>query len=180
MSVKFESEFYHFRSRKCIRNWRLPRCRPFCPGQDELQISSSHISWNHLHQEHPIQLPDGFEISCRTRQFCCRALCKISERFDNCSISYGQMRFHEICVKCVMDGYAIGISTSDVENVPMWWRLHDVLQVHVDRIEAGQRMLEDARQRKISKKYKKKATKGKKINQVNRKKWRHSQDTDSI
>ena len=52
----------------------------------------------------------------------------------------------------------------------MWWRHHDVLQVHEDRIEAGQRMLEDARQRKISRKWKKKATKAKKINQVNRKK----------
>ena len=32
ISVKFEPEFYHFHSRKCIRNCRLPRCRPFCPG----------------------------------------------------------------------------------------------------------------------------------------------------
>ena len=90
------------------------------------------------------------------------------------------MRFHEICVKCVMDGYPIGTSTSDVESVSMWWRHHDVLQVDVDRIEAGQRMLEDARQRKFSKKWKKKATKGKNINQVNRKKGKHSHGTVSI
>ena len=31
-SVKFESEFSHFRSRKCIWNCRLPKWRPFCPG----------------------------------------------------------------------------------------------------------------------------------------------------
>ena len=36
ISVKFESEFYHFHSRKCIRNCRLPRCRSFCPRRDEL------------------------------------------------------------------------------------------------------------------------------------------------
>ena len=36
ISVKFESEFYHFHSRKCIWNFRLPKCRPFCPGGDEI------------------------------------------------------------------------------------------------------------------------------------------------
>ena len=41
ISVKFESEFYHFHSRKC--NWicRLPKWRPFCPGGDELKCSTS-------------------------------------------------------------------------------------------------------------------------------------------
>ena len=32
ISVKFESEFYHFHSRKCIWNCRLPKWRPYCPG----------------------------------------------------------------------------------------------------------------------------------------------------
>ena len=32
-SVKFESQFYHSRSRKCILNCRLPKWRPFCPGE---------------------------------------------------------------------------------------------------------------------------------------------------
>ena len=36
ISVKFESKFHHFHSRKCFRNCRLPRCQPFCPGGDEL------------------------------------------------------------------------------------------------------------------------------------------------
>ena len=36
ISVKLESEFYHFHSRKCIWNCRLPKWRPFCPGGDEL------------------------------------------------------------------------------------------------------------------------------------------------
>ena len=35
-SVKFESEFYHFHSRKCILKCRLPKWRPFCPGGDKL------------------------------------------------------------------------------------------------------------------------------------------------
>ena len=34
--VKFESEFCHFHSRKCIWNCRLPKWRPSCPGRDEL------------------------------------------------------------------------------------------------------------------------------------------------
>ena len=34
ISVKFESEFYHFHSRKCIRKCRLPNWQPFCPGRD--------------------------------------------------------------------------------------------------------------------------------------------------
>ena len=36
ISVKFESEFYHFHSRKCIWICRLPRWQPFCPGGDKL------------------------------------------------------------------------------------------------------------------------------------------------
>ena len=36
ISVKFESEFYHFHSRKFIWKCRLPEWRPFCPGGDEL------------------------------------------------------------------------------------------------------------------------------------------------
>ena len=32
ISVKFESEFYHFHSRKCSWKCRLPKWRPFCPG----------------------------------------------------------------------------------------------------------------------------------------------------
>ena len=36
ISVKFESEFYHFHSRKCNWNYRLPKWRPFCPRGDEL------------------------------------------------------------------------------------------------------------------------------------------------
>ena len=36
ISVNFASELHHFHSRKCIRNCRWPRCRPFCPGWDGL------------------------------------------------------------------------------------------------------------------------------------------------
>ena len=36
ISVKFELEIYHFNSRKCISNCRLPKWRPFCPRGDEL------------------------------------------------------------------------------------------------------------------------------------------------
>ena len=38
ISVKFESEFYHFRSRNCIWNCRLPKWWPFSPGGDELTV----------------------------------------------------------------------------------------------------------------------------------------------
>ena len=34
ISVKFESQFYHFHSRKCIWKCRLPKWWPFCPGGD--------------------------------------------------------------------------------------------------------------------------------------------------
>ena len=36
ISVKFESGFYYFHSRKLIWKCRLPEWRPFCPGRDEL------------------------------------------------------------------------------------------------------------------------------------------------
>ena len=34
--MKFESEIYHFHSRKYIWKCRLPNWRPFCPGADEI------------------------------------------------------------------------------------------------------------------------------------------------
>ena len=39
ISVKFESEFYHFHSRKCIWNCHLPKWWPFCPGWGALSKS---------------------------------------------------------------------------------------------------------------------------------------------
>ena len=41
LSAKFESEFYHFHSRKCFWNSRLPKWRPFWPERDE----STHWPW---------------------------------------------------------------------------------------------------------------------------------------
>ena len=38
ISVKFESEFYHFHSRKCIWNCRLPKWRSCCPRGDEVWL----------------------------------------------------------------------------------------------------------------------------------------------
>ena len=38
----------------------------------------------------------SFWIFSRARQWCCRAVCKISKRFGSCEISYGQTLFHEI------------------------------------------------------------------------------------
>ena len=40
LSVKFESEFYHLLTRKCIWNCRLPQWRPSCPGKDESKIGT--------------------------------------------------------------------------------------------------------------------------------------------
>ena len=43
ISQKFESEFCHFQSRKCI--WKcLPQWRPFCPGGDELRGKHPSVS----------------------------------------------------------------------------------------------------------------------------------------
>ena len=39
ISVKFESDFYRFHSRKCNWQCRLPKWRPFCPEGDELKSS---------------------------------------------------------------------------------------------------------------------------------------------
>ena len=40
ISVKLESELYHFQSRKFIWKCRLPNWRLFCPGGDELKEST--------------------------------------------------------------------------------------------------------------------------------------------
>ena len=44
VSVKFESEFYHFHSRKCIWKCLLPKWWPSCPGRDELILPGPHYS----------------------------------------------------------------------------------------------------------------------------------------
>ena len=52
ISVKFESEFYYFHSRKCFWNCRLPQWQPFCPGRDELTFQPTlfdiHLVPRHL------------------------------------------------------------------------------------------------------------------------------------
>ena len=46
ISVKYESELYHFHWRKCLWNCRLPKWRPFCPGGDELrEVETSATLW---------------------------------------------------------------------------------------------------------------------------------------
>ena len=45
ISVKVELKFCHFHSRKCIWKCRLPKCRPFCPGGDELNGLWQHYRW---------------------------------------------------------------------------------------------------------------------------------------
>ena len=46
ISVKLESKFYHFHSRKCIWNYRLPKGWPVCPGGDELK-GIEMLPWRH-------------------------------------------------------------------------------------------------------------------------------------
>ena len=41
ISVKFESELYHFHWRKCIWKCRLPKWWPFCPGGDDVNMSGN-------------------------------------------------------------------------------------------------------------------------------------------
>ena len=57
ISAKFESEFYHFHSRKCIWNCRLPKWRPFCSGGDELTHRSLDIMVDMLLTAYWITIP---------------------------------------------------------------------------------------------------------------------------
>ena len=43
ISVKFETEFYHFHSRKCLWNHCLLKWPPFCPGGDEWMCKVSSV-----------------------------------------------------------------------------------------------------------------------------------------
>ena len=46
---------------------------------------------------HASQLLNHFEVLHKARQCHCRALCKISKRFGNRTVRYGQMSFRDIC-----------------------------------------------------------------------------------
>ena len=58
ISVKLEWEFFHFHSRKCIGNCRLPKWRPLCPGGNELNVTKlltckkKNVVWNVLEVVH--------------------------------------------------------------------------------------------------------------------------------
>ena len=71
ISVKFKSEFYHFHSRKCIGNCRLPKWRPFCPGRDELSVQSVMIpdKWNRWENMYSLILFTETKMSSFWRNF---------------------------------------------------------------------------------------------------------------
>ena len=76
-SVKFESEFYHFQSRKC--NWKchLPKWRPFCPGGDELKD----LFWKSLAVSNPwisLLLADSSSYSFKALWFSMERMVTIS------------------------------------------------------------------------------------------------------
>ena len=49
VSVKFELEFYHFHTRKCIWKCRLPKWRPFYPGRDEITVAvQDQVYYDHI------------------------------------------------------------------------------------------------------------------------------------
>ena len=51
ISVKLESEFFHFHSRKCIWKCRLPKWQPFCPEGDELNGSLNSLIFHPTGQD---------------------------------------------------------------------------------------------------------------------------------
>ena len=68
ISVKFESEFYHFHSRKCIWNCRLSEWRMFCPWGDESTrctptgVDSLACNFKNVISEHILSI-DSFSAS---------------------------------------------------------------------------------------------------------------------
>ena len=68
--VKLESEFYHFHSRICVWNCRLPNRRPFCPGRHELiggvvTYGSDTIRWTRIRSQRSLS---GKRLTNRTRE----------------------------------------------------------------------------------------------------------------
>ena len=49
--MKLELEFYHFHSRKCIWNCRLPKWLPFCPGEMRYMTKNCQCC---RYQHHPV------------------------------------------------------------------------------------------------------------------------------
>ena len=61
VSVKFEFEFYHFHTRKCIWKCCLPKWWPFCPGGDG-SIRSDHwiiIIYHHIIMKYTLKIIDS-------------------------------------------------------------------------------------------------------------------------
>ena len=72
ISVKFESEFYHLHSRKCVSKCRMWKCRPFFHGRNELRriLNKSRQCWRR-------------SINDSRRNFRCKSWCFHAEY--NCS-----------------------------------------------------------------------------------------------
>ena len=88
-------------------HWFLVLSRPFCVFFWIIQIFF-HSKGKHLKLKyreisfvHNIRVnsPILFAILHRTRQYNCRALCKISIQLGNWEISYGQTRFYKIAIQ---------------------------------------------------------------------------------
>ena len=93
ISVKFESKFCHFHSRKCIWKCRLPKWRPFCPGGDELMImawcciysSQTGLSLVHtfacrlfrVHSKHESTLTDWINVNKMYKNYILKYVCKM-------------------------------------------------------------------------------------------------------
>ena len=88
ISMKFQSEFYHFHSRKCIWNCHLPKWRPFCPGGDEL-------SPGHLFSTKAVFSGIGIKINAVTKQQAITWTNTVKISRNTCGITW--MQFQRKC-----------------------------------------------------------------------------------
>ena len=72
ISVKFELEFFHFHSRKCIWNCCLRKWLPFCPGGDELTLTWQPNIFLPTYKRHPIVPPWGWAMRVSYKVFVVR------------------------------------------------------------------------------------------------------------
>ena len=87
------------------QSWRHDNSRPSVAFISSWGYPTGILNSNLVRPQHPFQVSTRFENLHKTRQWYCRALCKISPRCDNWAMIYKQTSFSRYFgARCVSDG----------------------------------------------------------------------------
>ena len=137
--VKFESEFTHFHSSKCVWKFRLPAWQPFCLGGDELtkynQTSHRWVFWPNLLKSTLLNKSLKAVTGVTLQWLHNERDCVTNHQSHDCLLNRLFRRWSKKTSKLWATGFCVGNSpvtgefpkqkAIKAENVSIWWRHHE-------------------------------------------------------